>query len=109
MKPKDNSTDLDCDAQNIPYVMPDEVRNQLVNAVIVAPVCCDLLEKVSNQDVDFKTRMLSVEAKLNDFVQKLECEHFYDSIIDFLIWTQTLDPILHPKKIDKTHINWMNK
>jgi hypothetical protein len=106
----ENAVDLD-DTPNsvvVPYVMPDEVRALLVNAVAVEPICCELIETFGDQTVNFKTRMAAIEKVLNKFVDKLQCKHYFNSVIDVLVWTQTLVPILSQKGIDQNHLNWMN-
>lgn len=91
------------------YKVPLHVKNSFAFPGVLIPVCMKVVEDLSDSEISFVDRSLLIDAVLKEFVEKLKYDQLYYAVVDYMLWTRTLDKLCHRKIIDRSNLNWTVK
>jgi hypothetical protein len=91
------------------YRIPLRVRQKFANPALLEPVCYGVIELFSDREIHFVDRTKSLDDSFQELFKKMEYKDLYNTVVDFLLWTRSLDKICRRKGIDKKEIIYTSK
>lgn len=96
---------------NTSYNVPINVRNNFANTQIMTPLCCYVINTMTTTDekLDRSDRTKMIETTFKKFVDDLEYDYLYSSIVDYMVWTRSVEKFCRRRGIDKSDITMTSK